>query len=368
MVVPGTDVDDAQGAYVPASGRGLERLIAASRPKTTVAVGAPRPAGAVQSTELDDLVSSWRDEWHITGVITAIARSDGSALASAAGIDASTDQPMLANHSVPAHSITKSFTGALVAQLAAEGRLDLDAPLAQVVPEFPHANEITLRQLAQHTSGLIDTGAKPGLALALAGATPLLFTPGTETNYSDTAYFLLAIAAERVTGQSYRELVQQQLLDPLGLADTALVSDERWSAGGIDSTALDLATWATAFWGGAFGPDVTSQARRIDPTSNFGIGTFGYCPCLVADGTYDAELYGHLSAQGRLAWDPSDDLAVMIHTNEENDGARTIDAWTDLDWRIRDTVRNRPLLPTPTIPEADIADPSAALITAPTGS
>ena len=111
----------------------------------------------------------------------------------------------------------------------------------------------------------------------------------------------------------------------------------------MHSTVDDLVRWAPAFWGGGLGEGVADEARTLDPDNNFGIGTFGYCPCDGAGLEYVPQFYGHLSAQGRLAWDPVDDLAVMIHTNEENDGARTIDAWNDLDRRLRQLALGRPL-------------------------
>jgi CubicO group peptidase (beta-lactamase class C family) len=343
IVLPVGDIQNAEGAYVPASGRGLDRLIAnETGPAKALDESWTQPTGPVTADELATLVDEWRERWDLSGVVVGVARSDGVAWTGASGVDAETGEDMSAGQRIPAHSITKSFTGALVTQLHVEGSVDLDTTLATWVPEFPHASAITLRQLAQHSSGLIDTGKPLDEALAMAGSEPLLFTPGEGTNYSDSAYYLLALVAERATGQRYEDLVAQRYFAPLGLDATAVTSD-RWAAGGITTTARDLVRWAPQLWGGGLGDEVAAQATALDPSSNFGIGTFGYCPCRGLGALYRAELYGHLSAQGRLAWDPRDDLAVMVHTNEENDGGRTIDAWTELDWLLRRQVRGRPI-------------------------
>jgi CubicO group peptidase (beta-lactamase class C family) len=344
ILLPVGNLENAEGAYVPASGRGLDRLIADDGALPTIDDDEDwqQPVGPVTGGELDAVVAEWHGRWGMTGYVVAISRSDGVVWSNADGVDAGTGDDMRAGQPIDAHSITKSFTGALVAQLHAEQRIDLDETLAVWVPEFPHAGRFTLRQLAQHTSGLDDTGESIDAALARAGGEPLLFTPGEQTRYSDSAYYLLGLVAERATGQPYDQLVQQRFLDPLGLTSTSITT-QRWSAGGVVSTARDLVTWAPQFWGGNLGSEVAAQATALDPANNFGVGTFGYCPCRGVGGLYRAQLYGHLSAQGRLAWDPVDDLAVMVHTNEVNDGDRTITAWTELDRLLRRQVAGRVL-------------------------
>jgi CubicO group peptidase (beta-lactamase class C family)/peptidoglycan/LPS O-acetylase OafA/YrhL len=338
-LLPVAQLQNAEGAYVPASGRGLDRLIEIAAADDD---GWVQPSGPVRAGELDTLLAEWRDRWDISGVVVAIGRSDGSVWRGAGGVDEATGEDMSVHQSIPAHSITKSFTGALVAQLHSEGVIDVDQPLSVWVPEFPHSANITLRQLAQHTSGLVDTGEEPATALQIAGAEPLLFAPGEDSRYTDSAYYLLGLVVERATGGTYEDALSTRLLVPLALDSTSLSNPDRWSAGGVTTTVGDLATWAPTYWGGALGEGVAAQAMTLDPDNNFGLGTFGYCPCRGLGPFYRADLYGHLSAQGRLAWDPADDLAVMLHTNEHNDGRRVIDAWTELDRLLRRQVEGRP--------------------------
>ncbi|HEX6685270.1 MAG TPA: serine hydrolase domain-containing protein [Candidatus Limnocylindrales bacterium] len=150
---------------------------------------------------------------------------------------------------VPAHgrfrigSVTKTFTATVMLQLEAERRLRLDDPLARWLPgAVPGANEITLRNLLQHTSGvpeymerfyeLYPTTADvvrqrfrrwtPGELLALVEGRPPLFEPGTSWSYANTNYTLLSLVIKRVTGNDYATEVSRRILRPLGLRHTEL--------------------------------------------------------------------------------------------------------------------------------------------------
>lgn len=130
-------------------------------------------------------------------------------------------------------SISKSMTGAVLARLALSGRLDLDAPIRQLVPEFPEKpeGEITARYLAAHLSGIphyandaeklsavhYDSLAE---AIGIFAEKPLLFEPGTSLSYTTYGYTLLGLVMERAAGTPFPELMQTELLDPLGMHDT----------------------------------------------------------------------------------------------------------------------------------------------------
>jgi CubicO group peptidase (beta-lactamase class C family) len=116
----------------------------------------------------------------------------------------------------------------------------------------------------------------PDEAIRIA-ARPARLHASEDTRYSDSAYYLLGIVAERATGQTYGQLLQDRFFTPFGLDSTSLGA-ERWSAGGVQTTVTDLVTWAPVFWGGGLGVDVAAEATRLDPHNNFGIGTFGFCP------------------------------------------------------------------------------------------
>ncbi|MGB8965971.1 MAG: serine hydrolase domain-containing protein [Candidatus Cybelea sp.] len=110
-------------------------------------------------------------------------------------------------------SVTKMFTAAAVLQLKERGKLSIDDPLSKYVPSFPHASEVTIRQLLTHTSGLpeYDTmddfvdrmasipNALPDIEAFARG--PLGFRPGTKWEYSNTNYIALGLVIAAVSGE-----------------------------------------------------------------------------------------------------------------------------------------------------------------------
>lgn len=138
-------------------------------------------------------------------------------------------------------SVTKPFVGALLAVLAAEGKLALDEPASRWLPELPAPQGVTLRQLAGHVSGLpcyVDTmlmtnGLGPHelddsrlLDHALA-ITPRVFSPGHRFLYSNTNYLLLTLAIERAGGRAIAEQLRHRLLEPAGLGSAGYAPRDR---------------------------------------------------------------------------------------------------------------------------------------------
>jgi D-alanyl-D-alanine carboxypeptidase len=136
-------------------------------------------------------------------------------------------------------SLTKQFTAAAVVLLSEGGRLGIDSALANFLPQFPRADEITLRQMLTHTSGLgdfadtddsaefmlterADYDAKTLLA-AMRRTSPLFVSPpGMTWSYSNTAYVLLGLVIEKVTGAPFGAYFEDRLFKPAGLENTAV--------------------------------------------------------------------------------------------------------------------------------------------------
>ena len=124
-------------------------------------------------------------------------------------------------------SISKLFTTIVVLQQAEKGRVDLDAPVADHVPEFGKPR-ITVRHLLTHTSGLPaflpfwSSHPTPQSRLAAALATPAGngTTPGAQYVYSDIGLIALGVLAERATGKGLAEAVRDGITGPLGMRDT----------------------------------------------------------------------------------------------------------------------------------------------------
>ncbi|GAB2961934.1 serine hydrolase domain-containing protein [Hymenobacter coalescens] len=122
-------------------------------------------------------------------------------------------------------SATKPLTGTLLAVLAQEGKLQLDARLGTYLDSVPAAWEsITVRELAAHQSGIrlvpLETTRSLPHALRTAAAQPLAYAPGTKDFYVSTDYALLQAIVERVTGQSFEQALQQRVLTPLRMSGT----------------------------------------------------------------------------------------------------------------------------------------------------
>ncbi|MEU4545822.1 serine hydrolase domain-containing protein [Nonomuraea dietziae] len=123
-------------------------------------------------------------------------------------------------------SITKLFTTSVVLSLVAEGRLDLDAPVATWLPDFyADRPQITLRHLLTHTAGLQPTHrvdhVPPAARMDTILATPITSPVGGPYLYTDVGMVTVGRIAEIAGGAPLDELVRARVTAPLGLTDTA---------------------------------------------------------------------------------------------------------------------------------------------------
>jgi D-alanyl-D-alanine carboxypeptidase len=150
--------------------------------------------------------------------------------------------PMMAENTFRAGSIVKPFVAAAVLQLVEEGKVALDDPLPAVLPQdvvarIADADRITVRMLLNHTSGIPEysdrehermVAADPHRVwqvdeyLEMAAAHPRQFDPGEGYAYSNTDYTLLGLVIEEATGESWREVVRDRVIDQLDLEHTSL--------------------------------------------------------------------------------------------------------------------------------------------------
>ncbi len=205
----------------------------------------------------------------------------------------------------PLRSITKSFVVTLVLQLVDRGEIDLDDPVDEYVSGVPNGSEVTVRQLANMTSGLPhytndawieDFTADPDRVFTLdelddyAFADEPQFAPGTEHVYTNTNTNVLGSIIEAVTGDPIETVLRRDILDPLGLEATAyLETPDQWDgphavgyqpdegtlteqpdnfsifgpAGAMVSTLEDQRVWAEALATGALLEPAT-QAQRVE--------------------------------------------------------------------------------------------------------
>ena len=142
-------------------------------------------------------------------------------------------------------SLTKVLaTAPAVLLLAEEGRLDLEAPLVQYLPECTGGGKaaITVRQLLTHTSGLLSglparpNWQGPQAALDLACAQQVTHPPGTYFRYSDINYILLGLLVERIAGMPLDRFATQRIFAPLGMRDTGYLPLARSARAAIAPT------------------------------------------------------------------------------------------------------------------------------------
>lgn len=134
-------------------------------------------------------------------------------------------------------AVAISYVATLLLTLVDDGVLRLDDPLSIWMPELPDADRVTLRMLANMTSGYQDYVPDEGFLaanladpfrqwtpeelVAIGLAQPRLFAPGTNWDYAHTNYVILGQALERATGTSMDDLLWERVLGPLGLTETA---------------------------------------------------------------------------------------------------------------------------------------------------
>ena len=257
-------------------------------------------------------------------------------------------------------SITKVFTGILLADLVRDGTVKLDQPVQELLPEgvtVPTKGDqpITLRHLATHTSGLprmpsnfepqdpknpyADYDAKR--LYAGVQSAQLQSRPGTAYAYSNLGVGLLAHALARAAGKPYEVLLRERILDPLGMRDTAItltdsmkerlapghlahgVPTPSWDfdafagAGAIRSTVDDMLTFLEANLAGGQTPLTASlaQARELyaEPAGQpvkMGLGWhFGLAP---GGRWHNGETGGYHSHAGLLL---ENDIAIVVLAN-----------------------------------------------------
>jgi D-alanyl-D-alanine carboxypeptidase len=325
------------------------------------------------------------DSLHRTGQFAgaqlAVALPDGSTLAVATGFaDSAKREVMTTRHLLLQGSVGKTYASAVALQLIHEGKFALDDPISKYLggetwfSRLPNAQSITIRQLMNHTSGLVryefnerftaDLSAAPDrvwrpqelVAYILDTAAP--FAAGQWWDYSDTNYIVLGMIMEKVTGQSFYHLSRERILQPAGLMETrpsdariipglangyagpnnpfggsdAMLVDGRmvinpqfeWTGGGMASSARDLAKWGKRLYDGdAFDRTMLSKLldgvpARLGQNARYGLG-------VIIRETPSGTLYGHSGFfpgyQAEVVYLPAQKAAIALQVNSSVAGA-----------------------------------------------
>ena len=273
----------------------LGALVAAPSAARVGATESMRPSvlDATTAEVLEARLRQFMAERRIPGLAVAVGTSAGVVWSAALGVaDLDTQAPITLESVFPLGSTSKPLTARLLGQLVEEGRIDLDAPIQELVPDFPAkgspeasssaagrpGGRVTARLLAGHLAGLRDYDHAAGEyhnqrhfssvreAVGVFADDPLLFEPGTRYAYSPYGFVLLSAAIEGATGRYFLSVLETRLAKPLGLKRTgpnrgppenvvtsyttgfrgdvvpAQIGDPsiKWAAGGLVSTPLEM--------------------------------------------------------------------------------------------------------------------------------
>ena len=241
-------------------------------------------------------------------------------------------------------SVSKMYAVTAVMQLADEGKVDLDAPVCDYIDDFRMADErykdITVRMLMDHTSGLmgsvyadcarfgsVGTDYHDSFLKILSGER-LKADPGTYNCYCNDGFTLLEIMTERVSGMTFSEYLEKNIASPIGAVSTCTIFNAKdinaqvpyfiknkvsmpaeclqlVGAGGIMSTASDLAAFGSTFFEGdnTLLSDTAKKMMSEDRKAN------GY------------------SADYGLGWDS------VLYTDYENEGVKVISKGGDTNFQ-----------------------------------
>jgi serine-type D-Ala-D-Ala carboxypeptidase len=275
--------------------------------------------------------------------------------------------PMTTESGFDLASVSKVVVTTTMAMILYDrGLLDVDAPLAGILPEFAgedkRRNAVSLRMLLAHSSGLpayeklyLRAGTRQEL-LRLAFGVPLRDEPGTHAEYSDIGFILLGLALERIAQESLDRFCQREFFGPLGMLQTTFnppagwkskipptaedgtfrkriiqgeVQDENaWVLGGVAghagvfSTAKDVAMFAHALLGGGapiVRPETVALFTRRElspPGTSRALGWDTPSAPSQSGKYFSPSSFGHLGYTGTSLWiDPERQLSVALLTH-----------------------------------------------------
>lgn len=250
-------------------------------------------------------------------------------------------------------SVSKNFTAAAILMLEERGLLSTQDLLSKYIPDFTRAKEITIHHLLTHTSGIPNVNdmkeyaeasrmsQTPESLIQLFKGSPLNFNPGDKYSYSNSNYNVLAYIIEKVSGKTFGDFLEAELLKPSGMLNTAhhqntnLViknsavgyqSDGNfglkksdyldWSSktgnGSMYTTAHDLLKWDRALASGKALSKTSLEKMYTNHKANTGYG------CFVKEHLKRKRVYMNGRSPGFTSYFaryPDDDVCIIVLAN-----------------------------------------------------
>ncbi len=308
---------------------------------------------------VDSIVAEALEEGQVAGMTVAVERAGELLLNRGYGLaNVELQVPTPPDGIYEIGSVTKQFTAAAAMKLAEEGALDLDADLTAYLPDYPSGGRsIPVRRLLDHTSGIrsyTDIAAFGPLSLrsvprdtlvALFSGHPFDFEPGEAAVYNNSAYYLMGLVIEEVTGTSYEAYIEEHFFGPLEMGRSSYCSERRitpgkvtgyaftprglehkdhlvhehpYAAGSLCASAGDLVTWTRALHSGrALGPGATAamlEGGRLNDGTRLRYGAgLAFTPIRGHPAVHHGGgIPGYLSD---LAYLPEQDLVIAVLVN-----------------------------------------------------
>ncbi len=309
-------------------------------------------SAVAQEVDVQSFLQAYVDENAMMGAI-AISKSGEIIDQGAAGIlstEEGNEKELQVDTRFRIGSISKVFTAVMIHQMVERNQLKYEDRLSDFFPKVPNAEQVTILQLLNHSSGIFSVTDLPAIGyiaykpterstlLEMMEGTKPAFAPGASNKYSNSNYMLLGFILEDLGGKPYSDLVQEMICKPLNLqhthngskinnadneASSFYLEGESWKAypetdmsvpagaGSMVSNVVDL----TTFIRGIFQGDLISKATLdvlIENNNDYGNGLF----LLDIDGDKG---YWHNGAidgfKTMLTYFPESDIAVAILTN-----------------------------------------------------
>lgn len=292
--------------------------------------------------------------------------------------------PMPEDASFEIGSVTKQFTSAAILKLVDGGKLTLDDDFTDYIDFDTKGRTIPIHMLLNHTSGIPGYTELPEFEelavrsydrdtlLRIVEQNDFLFEPGEAMIYNNSAYFILGLIIEKITGRTYEDYLKEEFFDPLGMHNTYYSStseviphrafgyrytegglmqkryiDHTWpyAAGSLSSTTEDLLTWMRALHGGkVFEEDLYDDLISPGQLNNgsklrYSMGLVNYSNYGHREIGHGGGIPGFLSA---TKYFPDEDLYIICLVNTM--GPKGAEFFADeLSWRLLEKVDREPV-------------------------
>lgn len=318
---------------------------------------------------IDAIVAKSLAESPVPSVSIAIVKDGKLAFAKAYG-DARLAPQMAATPAMryKIASNSKQFAATAILLLAQEHKLSLDDRVSRFFPKLTRANDISVRQLLNHTSGYQDYYAVDYIApslqrditpqgiLDIYAMKPLDFEPGTRWQYSNTNYVIIGRIIEKVSGQPLIAFLRQRIFDKLGMSSAIDINDEKlgpndphghthyalgpvrevapegkgwmWAAGELAMTPSDLAKWDISLIDGTILQPASLKTLATVLNLSNGASTGQGLGLFVSQLANGHRRWSHTGgASGFLSINttyPDDHMAITVLSNGEGSAHRDI--------------------------------------------